>query len=145
MSYGSQFRGRRRVAQLFGQTMPYGMPVNVRGARQVPLTVSAAYQTVLNVSGRGALNLVAVRCSFTDGLTGLRITVDGRQIFTFSSGLSANSAICAIGSIDGDGSATNGGFAPQPIQFVSSALVEAFFNTGGGGAPTVFLNYEVDV
>lgn len=145
MIYGSQFRGVRRVNQVNGQNAAVnGFPTSIFGARVYGVSLSASYQTIVNVSGRGALNFAAIAGASPGGVTGLRITIDGRQIFLFSAALSSGFGVCAVGSVMYAGSSTTGGISMQPIAFVSSLLVEAFFNTAGGGTPLAYLNYEVD-
>lgn len=133
--------GQRRVTQIIGQNFgSQSFSESFMGARQSSVPFNGAYQTVLSVAGRGSLNFIAIRNS---GFSGLRVTVDGRQIFAFSGQINGG-GVCAIGSASTAGSGVAGAFSAQPVYFAESALVEALSSTQGAQM-AFFSNYEVYV
>lgn len=139
MSYGSQFRGRRRVAALFGEAASSAKPSSIAGVRQLTLSGSGAYQQFVSVTGRGCLNFAMYLAGQNNISTTNRVIVDGRTLFTATeTPLTNGTGRCVVGAV------VSGG-APvfQPIEFVSSLLIEA---TWPSGVSTLnwFVNYEVD-
>lgn len=143
MIYGTQYRGMRRVNQINGQNTPVG-PIGgtVLGARSFSVPVNAAYQTALSVSGRGVVSLAALYAANNSVGYGLRVTIDGRQIFAWSGTIPSNFyGICAVGSLTPAVSSISGALL-KDTPFLSSLLIEALSTTASGAL--VHYYYEVD-
>jgi hypothetical protein len=139
--------GRRRVAQVVGQSAPIvHLPESVFGARLYAVSTGASYQTIVSFTGRGALNFAALQCRVGGGSSGLRITIDGRQISAITGSLAPQYGFCGVGAVASSGSV--GGMIPQTILFSSALLIEAFASedvAGSGNMSFVLANFEVDV
>lgn len=125
--------GSRKVALLVGDTGYYGLPSAdpIRNARKASPSnwVAANFQTILSVAGAGVLKFAAVVAANTTIRTiGLRITIDGRVIYTnTASGGASLYALVGVGTLAGeDYSGTiwlRGVQEDEP--FYSSLLIEA--------------------
>lgn len=146
--------GQRRVTQIIGSSVSSGLLTGSLGCDQKQLNstaVSGQLQTVLSVTGAGALNVVAMDGMPSGGATSmrLRITLDGLVVLDKTVGLAVNTGFVGIGFPTEiyNSSLSRGevvGIAPHRTQFRASCLVEVSTNlTGGGSAGRVFIASEI--
>lgn len=153
MSVVTQFVGGRKVASIVNQHSGGGtsqprVDLATKGsASYASSSVAAgALQTMLNISGRGALNFVAAYAvNGTPRTVRIKVTLDGVVVFdaTSASVSGIGAGIVAVGVV-GDPTIN---VAPvfQPVRFYSSAKVEIASSVASDSTfITTAINYEVD-
>jgi hypothetical protein len=150
MSTFTQFTGGRVLAAVHNYFSGGGVSIAgvVNYGQKAGKNYATTSQTantlrdILNVTGRGVLNFVAVHSTDATGKTlRLKITIDGAVVFDATSATVYGNGygVIAIGTL-ADGASV----ALQPLRFVASCRVEMASSVASDTAATTIINYEVD-